>query len=84
LLVGSVVISVGLTAVLAETILRPVSLANAASASEAYEPGENQSGRWRGRSPNARSDGGWFFMLALGAAALVVGTLLSALNERRH
>lgn len=82
LLAGGVVIGVGLTAVLAKTMLRPVSVASAASATEAYGPGANQSGRRRGKSPDARLDGRWLFILALGAAALVVVALLSALSDR--
>ena len=83
LLAGGVVIGVGLTAVLAKTMLRPASVASAASATKAYRPGANQSGRRRGKSPDARLDGRWLFILALGAAALVVVALLSALSDRR-
>ena len=77
-LAGGVVIGVGLTAVLAKTMLRPVS---AASATEAYGPGENQSRRRREKSRDARLDGRWSFILSLGAAALVVA-IVSALSDR--
>jgi len=77
-LAGGVVIGVGLTAVLAKTMLRPVS---AASATEAYRPAENQSRRRRGKSRDARLDARWFLILALGAAALVVA-LVSGLSDR--
>ena len=82
LLAGGVVIGVGLTAVLAKTMLRSVSVASAASATKAYRPGANQSDRRREKSPDARLDGRWLFILALGAAALVVVALLSALSTR--
>lgn len=74
-------IGVGLTAVLARTMLRPISAASAASATEAYRPGENPNGRRHGKSPDPRLDGRWFFILALGVAALVVA-LLSAPSAR--
>jgi hypothetical protein len=80
-LAGGVVIGVGLTAVLAKTMLRPVNVASAASATDAYGPGELQSGRRRGKSPDARLDGRWLFILALSAAALVVA-VLSAPSDR--
>ena len=77
-LVGGVVLGVGLTAVLAKTMLRPVS---GASATEAYVPGKHQSRRRSGKSPDAQLEGRWFFILALGAAALVLA-LVSALSDR--
>ena len=80
-LAGGIVIGVGLTAVLAKTMLHPISVASAAS-TEAYQPGEAHSRRRRGKTPEARLDGRWFFILALGAAALVVVALLSALSDR--
>jgi hypothetical protein len=81
---GGIVIGIGLTTVLARTMLRPTSVASAPPTTETHRPVEAHTRRRRAKTPDARSDDRWFFIVALGGAALVVAALLSAVNDRGH